>query len=155
MLRAIVALMIFSLYVGAADYNVVRAIAGVTAEAVTVQQVANSNRILHFKTAYVECTVACTVTVERNGSAATSTEATPTPVNATSEAAVSKAFVASNVGSGTAISPAYSVAANGSIVLDMTAVYLYTAVTTDNVSIKIASASGNYKVLIQYEETSR
>lgn len=117
----------------------------------TLQQPSTGGKRVEFKTAYVECSVACTVTVERDGTAATATALTPTKVNAFAPTAAFNAFRNSDVGSGTALSPAYSVPAGGSIAIDLSGVFMEGSGTGINVSLRTNSVTGTVKQIVKVE----
>src|SRR5690242_4256563 len=74
------------------------ALAG-TAEVITVQQPASGAKNVSFVAAYVDCSAVCTITLERDGTAATTTALTVVQVNPDfNVAATANAFSASNVG---------------------------------------------------------
>src|SRR5574342_237649 len=71
------------------------------AEVITVQQPASNAKTVSFIGAYVDCSVACTITLERDGSAATATTLTPVALN--SGTATATAWSGSDVGAGTVL----------------------------------------------------
>jgi hypothetical protein len=73
------------------------------AEVVTVQLPVDSTRTVKFDRATVYCSVECEVSIERDGTAATTTSLTVAKVNSGADAGA-VAFSASNVGEGTVIS---------------------------------------------------
>lgn len=122
------------------------------AAVVTVQQPASgAASVVHFVGAYVYCSAACDVTLERNGTAATATATTPVSVNSSVPAAKSTAFYSSDVGTGSTIGT-YSLPASGSQVLDLSAVYLYGSGTSKNVTVRTSAITGTVKIVIQFSE---
>src|SRR5437016_4831410 len=72
------------------------------AEVITVQQIAAGTKTLQFVSASVDSTVVTAITIERDGTAATSTALTPAQVNPViGVVATAKAWSASNAGAGT------------------------------------------------------
>jgi hypothetical protein len=123
-----------------------------TAEVITIQQPASSAKFVRFKGAYVACSVACTVTLERNGTAATSTTLAPVKANPQSAtAATAKAWSASNVGVGTVLS-VYPIAAGGSIVIDLSDHVFNAASTAQNLTLRTNAITGTAYITIQWTE---
>ena len=123
-----------------------------TASVVTVQQPAsNSARIVRFVAASLYCSAACDVTLERNGTAATTTALTPTPINTTTSAAKAKAFSASNVGAGTVLSK-YSLVAGGTMVIDLAVMNLSGTGTTKNLTFRTSAITGTARITVQFNE---
>lgn len=113
-------------------------------ETLTIQHAASITRAARFVSMYIYCSVACTVTIERNGTAATSTTNTITNVNpANSAAAVTTctAYNTSNVGVGTVIN-VYNIAAGGYLSLDAT-IFQLSGGIADNISMRSSSITGN------------
>lgn len=121
------------------------------AEVVTVQQAASSARNVQFVSAFVDCTVACTVTIERNGTAATATALTPAPANPDASAAVATAWSGSNVGTGTVITRA-SIPAGGSLVVDLSRIYFTGSGAGKNLSVRTNSITGTVDIVITWTE---
>lgn len=122
------------------------------AEVITVQQPAASSRILDFKSAYVDCSVTCTVTLERNGSPASSTALTILNVNPGESTAVSTGWSSSNVGTGTVIN-VISIGAGGSQVFDLSGIYITNNNNTgSNFTVRTSSISGTVHITIKYTE---
>lgn len=123
------------------------------AEVITVQQPANGafKRVV-FVSGYVDCSVACVVTVERNGTAATSTLVTPGQVNPQlSVGATAQGFSSSNVGVGTVLSK-ISLAASGQTVFDLSDFVLTGRDNTQNVTIRTSSITGTVDIVIKWRE---
>lgn len=120
---------------------------------VTVQQpAANAASTVRFKTASVYCSVACDVTVERSGTAATSTALTPVSVNASMTAAAkTKAFSASNAGVGTVLNK-FTIGAGGTMAIDLMPLTLSGAGTDKNLTFRTSSVTGTVRITIQFEE---
>lgn len=122
-------------------------------EWVTIQQPTTGGRMVEFKSAYVECSVACTVTLERNGSRATGiTPKTPQPVNPREGAAVAVGFVASNVGQGSVLQVS-TVQAGGYVVFDLTGMNLKpNAGNGENFTVKTSDITGVVNITINWTE---
>lgn len=118
------------------------------AEAITVQLPSGTTRTVAFRGASVDCSVACEVTIERDGTAATTTALSVAKVNGTSPASAASAYRSSNVGAGTEIGR-QSVAAGGKLVLDLTNKGLLAG---ENLTIKTNSISGDVIVNIEWTE---
>lgn len=125
------------------------------AEAFTVQQPATGARQVRFRGAYVACSAACTITLERNGTAATTTSATPAQINpdlASPSKAV--AFTGSNVGVGTVIAN-YGIAAGGFITIDLTGMRFIGNGTGQNLTLRTNSITGTVQFVIKFQEVTQ
>lgn len=103
-----------------ADYSITKKTSlSAAAEVITIQQPSSGARSVRFEAATLYCSVACEVTLERDGSAASSTALT---VNKLAGSAVPnptvQAFSSSNVGSGTVLAR-YNVPAGSTLVVDL------------------------------------
>jgi len=122
------------------------------AEVITIQQPSSSAKTVEFQTAYVDCSVACTLTLERNGNAATTTLQTPTPVNAGDGASSVKAYNTSNVGVGTVLS-VVSLPASGSVTYDLTKLKLRQMNDPgQNFTIRTSSITGTVNITVLFQE---
>ncbi len=124
------------------------------AEVITVQQKApaSTNRVVNFKTAYIDCSVACTATLERNGTFASSTTLTPLNVNPSETTATATAWSGSNVGTGTVIQVA-SISAGGYLVFDISNVVLQAQDGTGaNFTLRTSSITGTVHITIIWTE---
>lgn len=126
------------------------------AEVVTIQQraPASSNRFVDFKTAYIDCSVACTVTLERNGTFASTTALTIANVNPGETATTVTAYSASNVGTGTVIQ-VVSIQAGGYLVfgLDNPSINLKSqGGTSENFTLRTSSITGTVHITINWTE---
>jgi hypothetical protein len=121
------------------------------ADAVTIQQPATGSKVVRFSGAYVYCSAACQITIERDGTAATATAATVVPIRTVTPVAVTTAFVASNVGTGTVLGT-YNIPAGGPQTFDLSRAGLYGDGTSKNLTVRIASMTGTINVVIQFTE---
>ncbi|MFB3828949.1 MAG: hypothetical protein ACE15B_19440 [Bryobacteraceae bacterium] len=122
-----------------------------TAEVVTIQQPATTTGNHFFlDEAAVYCSVDCTFTVERSGTAATTTAFTPAPANPGIVAAKATAFHTSNVGASTVIGK-YYVAAGGEKVVNLRAIRLRNG-TRDNLTVRTSSITGTVRILVRWAE---
>jgi hypothetical protein len=122
------------------------------AEKVTVQQAAAGSKHVMFKSGWAYCSVICTVTLSRDGTAATTTAGTVVNASTNYPAAVATAFHTSNAGTGTAVA-VYDLSAGGSVTLDLTGYEFGVGVgTAKNLSLAVASITGNVKILLIWEE---
>ena len=130
------------------------------AEIITVQGVsANSANataatanLIAFQSASVTCSAACTFTVERDGTPATTTSQVPTGIDAQYPASTATAYNTSNVGSGTVLS-AYQLPAAGTITLNLMGKTIRTG--GSNFSIRTNSITATVNINIQYAEVQR
>lgn len=115
---------------------------------VTIQNPPSTSphRNVTFKNATVYCSVACVATVYQNGANATTTALAIVPLN-NSGSGTSLAFSASNAGTGNTL-PAYNISAGGILVIDLSSLTL----AGTNVSVGIASITGNSQIAIQWVE---
>lgn len=130
------------------------------AEVITVQHAApaagpppTSAKTVQFISAYLYCSVACTVTLERNGTAATTTTlaiAAVNPKNLNVQTTTSTAYSSSNVGTGTVVST-YQIVAGGCISLDMTLSQLMSNVA-DNLTFRTNSITGTFQMQLMWYE---
>ena len=124
------------------------------AEVDTVQAPAASGaRVTRFVRVTLYCSVACDWTVERNGTAATSTALTPVALSSSMpQTALTLAFSASNVGVGTIIGK-YSCTANmPTVVVPLDNVAFFGAGTTNNVTLRSTAITGTARVVIDFKE---
>lgn len=152
MKRLLFALLVCAVGLAAQEYTATKEtdLSG-AAEVVTVQQPATGAKTVRFVGAYIYCSVACNVTLERTGTAATSTALTRVPVHEDMAAAVATAWSSSNVGVGSVVGK-YSIAAGGSTSIPMETMALYGNGTGKNVTLRTSSITGNVKIIIQWKE---
>jgi len=132
-------------------YQAIRTDSSATSEAITIQQPASPSASIQFELASLWCSVACTATLSWNGTAATSTSLAVTSLNGAA-APTATAWRSSNVGSGTT-GNVFNIAAGTLTTLDLSKFYLGKGGGTgQNFTISIASASGNYQVMVQWVE---
>ena len=121
------------------------------AEVITVQQPATNSRRVEFDRAYVDCSVACTVTLERTGTPATTTTLAPLNINTGETGITVKAFSSSNVGIGTVLS-VISLPASGAVVIDLSKIRFEKGTNTTNLTFRTSSISGTVDIVIQARE---
>lgn len=124
----------------------------VTASVVTVQQPATLARNVQFEQAIVCSSTAGSFTVERNGTAASSTALTVALLSSVNPAVKATAWHTSNVGAGTVISGTVLVAAGTCATYDMSGIRLIGSGTTKNVTVRGALASGNMHITVRFRE---
>lgn len=126
------------------------------ASAVTVSSNGNNNRQVKFLRAFLSCSVACSFTLERGGTAPTTTAATINQVNPTNPQVQSSqmfAWTASNVGSDTNTLLSLNLAAGIPYVLNLEEMGLMIgAGIKDTVTIKSQAVSGNVGISILWKE---
>lgn len=122
------------------------------AETVTVQQPASGSAIVTFVYAEMWCSVDCTFTLKRSGTAASSTSLTPTPINSFYPASLATAWHTSNVGAGTTVDTYEFKQGADPIVIDLREFRLAKNSTTQNLSISTSSITGTAKITIQFKE---
>ncbi len=122
------------------------------ASTLTVQQPVASAKKVTFVFATLYCENACVVTLERDGTAATTTAATEVTLDETiNTAPTATAFSTSNVGAGTTIS-VYRLSAGTTITLDLSRIKMSGEGTTKNVSLRTASTTGEISRTLTWME---
>lgn len=143
---------LFALPLLAQDYVVVReSTLAATTEAITVQQPAASAKTVRFVSGWVDCAFACTVTIARNGTAASGTALTAVPLNSGFTPTVTT-WRSSNVGTGTTIST-FSIPAGGGVPINLSGVVLSGTGTTKNLTVSISSGTGVVHVMLRWTES--
>lgn len=123
-----------------------------SAEVVTVQQPATGAMVVKFISAYIDSTAACTITIERSGTAATTTSLTPVGLSSNQAAATTTAYYSSDVGTGSVMTRA-SIPAGGSIVVDLTRFTMSGNGTSKNLTVRTGTCSGTVDIVITYTES--
>jgi hypothetical protein len=124
------------------------------AEVVTVQQPATGARTVRFLGAWLDCSVACTATLERNGTAASSTTLATAQVNpSVGTASTATAWSSSNVGAGTVIG-AYSIPGAGGIPIGLTGIDNVGNGTAKNLTIRTNSITGTVDIIFKWQEVN-
>jgi hypothetical protein len=121
------------------------------AEVVTVQQPATGARSVSFSGASIYASVETGLLLQRDGTAASSTTLAPAKLNASADTAAATAWSSSNVGSGTTLA-AYTVPAGGTLVLDLSGIWLLGNGTAKNLTLRTASVTGTVKINICWRE---
>lgn len=121
-------------------------------EKLTIQKPVGATKSIIFDYAKVYCTVATTATLSIDGTAATTTTLTPTPMNE-SPVSTALAFRSSNVGAGT-VMDTYSVPAATTYTIDLSKFYINNdAVVPRNLTIATDTSSGTCRITIKHYET--
>ncbi len=124
------------------------------AEAITIQAPGAAGtrptKLITLTGASVNCSVACTVTVERDGTAATTTALTVSPLDYHYPAAQAVAFSASNVGSATATLASYPIVAGATVLIDLSTKQLLSG--GDNLTIRTNSITGTVVINFAWTE---
>lgn len=119
----------------------------------TIQQPATGANKVRLISASIYCSVACTVTQNRNGTAATTTAASVRDVNGKGVANTANVFTNSNVGAGSiAVDPIQFQATIETGLGYENTVYLVGSGTTNNYTWTSSSITGNFKVTVMWEE---
>lgn len=152
MIRIVFLLLCLPWFARAADFLAFKStVLSGTAETVTVQQPATGAKSVSFLDGWVYCSVACTVTLSRSGTAATTTTLTVVSLSQPTETAITAAFHTSNVGAGTTLAT-YDLAAGQTLSLDMGSMAMIGSNTARNVSIGVSSITGTAKIGIKWRE---
>jgi hypothetical protein len=121
-------------------------------EVITVQApttAAGMTKNIQLVGASITCSVACTATLERDGTAATGTTLASTALLKSSPAATTTAWSSSNVGTGTVLSN-YSIAAGATLPVDLSSKWLASA--GENVTIRTNSITGTVYITFMWIE---
>lgn len=126
------------------------------ASVVTVQQPATGARNVRLVSIYVYCAVDCGFSLERDGTAATTTASTPTPMNSSVPVSKATGFHTSDVGTGVTLAK-FSLVAKSSIVLSASNgglgnVSLTGQGTGKNITVRSSSISGLIQIAIMFTE---
>lgn len=122
------------------------------AEVITIQQPASGARQVTFISAYFDCSAACTFTLERNGTPASTTTLAVRNVNPGETVAATTAFSASNVGTGTVIG-SYNCPNSCSVSIDLTGiVFSQVNGTNANLTLRSGSVTGTVDIMLKYSE---
>jgi hypothetical protein len=126
-----------------------------TAEVITIQQPqATPRTLVKFVSAYVDCSVQCTLTLERNGSAATSTTLTPRNIDPAETAPLVQAFSSSN-SSGGSVLQVLTIQGGGSVLLDLSNFkFLATYTNGANLTLRTSSITGTVHITVLFSETA-
>lgn len=118
---------------------------------VTVQQPASGSKWVFFEVAEVYCSVACVVTISRDGTAASATAATEVSVNGGYTPAAT-AFIDSDAGAGTTLN-VINVSAGSTITVDLDGLFLEpNDTTTNNLTVQTDAISGSASIFIRWRE---
>lgn len=123
------------------------------AQVLTVQHPATANKTLKFLSGYMYCSVSCTITLERSGTAATSTAATIVNLNPAStnkKATTAQAYRTSNVGTGTVIWT-YQLPATGVLTIDLQEFQINSS-TADNFTLRSNAVTGDVALGLTWQE---
>lgn len=128
------------------------------AEVVTVQMPSTvpttGPRAVKFLSAAFDCTVACSFTLERNGSAATTVSLTPLNANPQEPPPITVAFNTSNSAGGSVIGSYNCAAACPPVPIDLTGIWFNNAsVGTQNLTLRSNSITGTVDIMFKYQET--
>lgn len=118
------------------------------AETVTIHLASNSNRTAKMLAATVYCSVACTATLSRDGTAPTGTAGTVVQLNSTSESSGVQIYHTSDVGAGTTIKT-YTLAAGEEKVIDL---YEKGITAGKNLTLATNSITGTARIFFQWRE---
>jgi hypothetical protein len=121
-----------------------------SAAVVTVQQPASGAREVTFEGAVIYCSVTCIVTLEMNGTAATTTSGTVIKLNTKAPTAKAVVFTSSNVGVGTVIQKYESPAGISKSGLSLGVI----SGTQQNITLRTDSITGTVRILLMWSEPS-
>ncbi len=121
------------------------------AEVITIQQPATGARSVAFSGASIYASVEAGLTLERDGTAASSTTLAVAKLNASADTNAALAWSSSNVGSGTTLA-AYTIPAGQTMVLDLNGIWMLGNGTAKNLTLRTASITGTVKVNVCWSE---
>lgn len=122
------------------------------AEVITIQQPSSGAKYVELKSLYVECSAACTVTLERDGNPATSTTLVPLAVNPSETLPSVTAWSSSNATVGTVVS-VVTVQAGSYLVFDLTGMHF--AKKSDrglNFTMRTSAITGTVNMMVKWTE---
>lgn len=118
---------------------------------VTIQQPASGSKWVSFETAQVYCSVACVVTISRDGTAASTTAATEVSLNG-GPSATAAGFIDSNAGAGTTLNT-IRLAAGETVAISLNGLFLEdNDTTTNNLTIQTDAITGNASIYFPWRE---
>lgn len=122
-----------------------------TAEVVTIQQSTTGAKTVNFSGAYFDCSVACTVTLERSGSLATSTTLAIKELNHEGATSTLTAWSSSNSSGGNVIGN-YNCGGECHMSIDLSKIVFTRANTNDNLTIRSSAITGTFSVVFLWSE---
>jgi hypothetical protein len=159
--RAVLTLLLFSIVAAAQvnpqveaafSYYYTASLSG-TASVVTIQHTIYDQKIVQFKSAYLYCSAATIIDLEKNGTTATTTVGTITAVNPNTprvQTAQARAYRSSNVGVGTVLQE-YQLSAGMGMSIDLTNIRLDSALAS-NLSFRTNSTTASCTIGITWFE---
>jgi hypothetical protein len=122
------------------------------AEKITIQQPASGAKRVRILSVTAYCSVSCTVTLSRDGTAASGTALAPVSISGNGAATTVSGYHTSNAGSGTVISIPFRIAAGGTVSVEVPGVDLIGSGTTKNFSVTTSSITGDVSLQIIWRE---
>lgn len=119
------------------------------AEVVTIRKPAGTSKTVRMKSAYIACSVACTFTIEVQGTWSAGTTITPTKTSSIYPASTMAVTYATTIASTTQIFK-YSLTAGQDKTLDLSDMYL--VATADAITIRTSSMTGTVQIGGLYQE---
>ena len=124
------------------------------AEVITVQQPAGgTGKRVELIDATLYSAVAADFTLERDGTAASSTTLTPTPWRSGMPVATAGGYSSSNVGTGTVLHKE-TLTAGGRVVLDLVGYSMFDEGAGRNYSIRTNAVTGIVRIALRFKETN-
>ena len=118
----------------------------------TIQQPASNANQITLESAVVYCSVACTLTQAQNGTAATSTAGSISPLLPFGPVSPTTVWTASNVGGGTAAGGNLVLLAGVASTLNMSNITMPKTGTATNYTFVISSISGTANITLYWRE---
>jgi hypothetical protein len=121
-------------------------------EVITLQAPASgASASVRLVSGWIDCSVTCTITIERNGTAATMTALTPHPVNNTGSTAKTLVFSGADTGVGTVLAK-FTLLNGGGIPLGLNGMSITGNGTTKNITIRTSSITGTVHINLRWTE---
>lgn len=121
------------------------------AEVITIQQPASGGRRIFVELFNLYCSVACVITWEQNGTAATATALARNTIGPSDFSPTVTAWSGSNVGAGTTLQ-VFRLSAAESKSLNMEGVFMQGSSTATNYSLRTDSITGDVEIFIRWRE---
>ena len=124
-----------------------------SAASVVTVQLGNITTIkaVYLQSAAVYCSVACEITLERDGTQATGTALTPTATRSGSPTVKATAWRSSDAGVGTVLAR-YLIPAGGTLLLELEDIVLVPQRILENFTVRTAAISGNAIIVVKWKE---
>lgn len=121
-------------------------------EAISIQQPSGGSRNIYIDGIAVYCSVDCEFTIERGGTAATTTALTASILGRSAPAPIAQTFYSSNAGAGTETLSKYSVTAGSTVPISMAGLAMPRGGGGDTVTVRTSTITGTVRVIVRWTE---